>query len=169
MMRAISIVLIVTIALQAVGCSTWRPLTCANEVPEDDRQSSMREQVLGKLTEGTRARIKIREGIHAPIKSEVIEGKIETIGPKSLTVIFESDYFRGGEKEKLTLHFSDISTPFDRLRGPARLLPACPADAGRRLPLKGGVIGPSNGLARSLSSIGLRLNNARLRKPGPCI
>ena len=87
MTRAMSIVLIVAIALQTVGCSTWKPLARTNVVPGDDRQATMRDQVLGKLTEGMRARIKIREGIHAPIKSEVIEGKIETIGPKSLTVI----------------------------------------------------------------------------------
>ena len=33
MTRAMSIVLIVTIALQTVGCSTWRPLARANNVP----------------------------------------------------------------------------------------------------------------------------------------
>ena len=44
--------------------------------------------------------------------------------------------------------------PFDKLRGPARLL---------RLPLKGGVIGPSNGLADSLPPIWLWLNNAKPR------
>ena len=110
MMHAISIVLIVAIALQTVGCSTWRPVVRVAKSADDDRQSSVRDHVLGKLNEGMAVRIRILEGASAPIKSEVIEGKIETIGPKSLTVIFESDYFRGGEKEKLTLHFSDIST-----------------------------------------------------------
>ena len=41
MMRAISIVLIVAIALQTVGCSTWRPLVRANEVSEDNNPTSM--------------------------------------------------------------------------------------------------------------------------------
>ncbi len=36
MMRAISIVLIVAIALQTVGCSTWRPLVRATRIAEDD-------------------------------------------------------------------------------------------------------------------------------------
>lgn len=63
--------------------------------------------------------------------------------------------------------------PFDRLRdhrarGPARLLPACyrQADAGRRLPLKGGVICPSNGRTRSLPPIWLRLSKAKSRLEG---
>ena len=44
-----------------------RPLARVNEVSEDNRQSSMRDQVLGKLTEGMRVRIRIREGARAPI------------------------------------------------------------------------------------------------------
>ena len=40
--------------------------------------------------------------------------------------------------EELTFpHRISRRLPFDKLREPARLLPACPADAGRRLPLKG--------------------------------
>ena len=70
MTRAISIVLIVAIALQTVGCSTWRPLALANNVPEDSRQSSMREQVLGKLEEGMAVRITILEGASAPIEEK---------------------------------------------------------------------------------------------------
>ena len=69
MMRAISIFLIIAIALQTVGCTTMRPLARVNEVSEDNRQSSMRDQVLGKLTEGMRVRIRIREGARAPDKS----------------------------------------------------------------------------------------------------
>ena len=111
MMRAISIVLIVTIALQAVGCSTWRPLTCANEVPEDDRQSSMREQVLGKLTEGTRARIKIREGTRAPVIGRVFVCVIEKVGPTSLTVTASArSVFPDNSSRRVTLRYSDIES-----------------------------------------------------------
>ncbi len=49
MTRAINIVLVLAIALQTVGCSSWRPLARANEVSEDNRQASMRDKVLSKL------------------------------------------------------------------------------------------------------------------------
>ena len=70
MMRAISIVLIVAIALQTVGCSAWRPLARMNEAPEDARRASMRNQVLGKLKEGMAVRIRILEGASAPIEEK---------------------------------------------------------------------------------------------------
>ena len=73
MTRAISIVLILAIALQTVGCSTWRPLARVNKGAEDDKQSSMREQVIERLTEGMRIRLKIRDGAETPIKFRVFE------------------------------------------------------------------------------------------------
>ena len=38
MTRAMSIVLIVAIALQTVGCTAWRPLARMNEVGEANRE-----------------------------------------------------------------------------------------------------------------------------------
>ena len=70
MIRAISFVLIVTIALQVVGCSTWRPLARADEIPANDRQASMPDQVVGKLKEGMAVRIRILEGASAPIEEK---------------------------------------------------------------------------------------------------
>ncbi len=70
MMRAISIVLIVAIALQSFGCSTWRPVVRVAKSADDDRQSSMRDQVLGKLKEGMAVRIRILEGASAPIEEK---------------------------------------------------------------------------------------------------
>ena len=110
MMRAINIVLIVTIALQTVGCSTWRPVARANEVTEDDRQSSMRDQVLGKLKEGMAVRLRILEGTHLSIKGRVIDCIIEKIGLTSLTVTPMSFYAPGNVSRKLTLHYSDIAS-----------------------------------------------------------
>ena len=111
MIRAMSIVLIVAIALQTVGCSTWRPLALANNVPEDSRQSSMREQVLGKLTEGTRARIKIREGTRAPVIGRVFVCVIEKVGPTSLTVTASArSVFPDNSSRRVTLRYSDIES-----------------------------------------------------------
>ncbi len=110
MKRAISIFLIVTIALQTLGCSTWKPLARANEVSEDNRQASMRDQVLGKLTEGMAVRIRIRAGTHLPIKGKVIDCIIEKVGPTSLTVTPMTFYVPGNVNRELTLHFSEIES-----------------------------------------------------------
>ena len=108
-MRAISIFLIIAIALQTVGCTTMRPLARVNEVSEDNRQSSMRDQVLGKLTEGMRVRIRIREGARAPIKVQVIECIVEKIGLTSLTVTPITIFFvRTTARKEFALQYSDI-------------------------------------------------------------
>ncbi|MDE3001608.1 MAG: hypothetical protein OXU79_21240 [Gemmatimonadota bacterium] len=108
MMRAISIFLIVAIALQTVGCSTWKPLARAGEVTEEDRQASMRDEVQGKLREGMAVRIRIREGTSVPIKDRVLECIVEEVGITSLTLIPITDHVRGTVKREFTLHFSDI-------------------------------------------------------------
>ena len=77
MMRSIGIVLVLAIALQTMGCSRWKPLTRTDKVPDDDRQSSMRDLVLGRLKEGMRVRIRIREGSPAPVIGQDIECVIE--------------------------------------------------------------------------------------------
>ena len=111
MTRAISIVLIVAIALQTVGCSAWKPLARANEVSKDDKQSSMRDQVLGRLTVGMRARIEIREGAPAPVIGRVIECVIENVGPTSLTVTASAQFFFPDNlSRRLTLRYSDIES-----------------------------------------------------------
>lgn len=108
MIRAVSIILIVVIALQTVGCSSWKPLARMKEVPEDDRQSSMRDQVLGKLTEGTRVRIIFRESAAVPIKGEVIECVIEKIGETSLTVTPITFYVRSIGRRQFAVPYTDI-------------------------------------------------------------
>ncbi len=108
MLRAISIVLILAIALQTFGCSAWRPLTRANEVPEVSKQASMRDQVLSKLTEGMVVRIEIREGSRAPIKGQVIECVIEEVGLTSFTVTPFKGYARGNGGTEFTLQYADI-------------------------------------------------------------
>lgn len=111
MTRPVSIVLIVAIALQTVGCSTWKPLARASEVTEDDGQSSVRDQILGKLTEGMHARIKIREGISAPVIGRVIECVIEKVGPTSLTVSASARFlFPDNSSRRVTLRYSDIES-----------------------------------------------------------
>ena len=105
MIRAISIVLIVAIALQTVGCSTWRPLARVDEVPEVNRHSSMRLQSMGKLKEGMRVRIRIRTGTGTPIKGRVIECVIEKIGHTSLNVTPFTSRGRGNE---IALRYADI-------------------------------------------------------------
>ena len=111
MIRAISFVLIVTIALQVVGCSTWRPLARADEIPANDRQASMRDQVLGKLTEGMRVRIKIREGTRAPVIGRVFVCVIEKVGPTSLTVTASArSVFPDNSSRRVTLRYSDIES-----------------------------------------------------------
>lgn len=108
MMRTVSIVLIVAIALQTVGCSTWRPLAQANRVPKDDKLSSMRDQVLEKIEEGMAVRIRILEGTPAPIKGQVIECIVDEIGQESLTLIPITDHVRGTVKRAFELRFTDI-------------------------------------------------------------
>ncbi|MCY3766575.1 MAG: hypothetical protein OXH06_14245 [Gemmatimonadetes bacterium] len=111
MTRAMSIVLTVAIALQTIGCSTWRPLARAGEIPADDRQSSMRKQVLGRLTVGMRARIEIREGAPAPVIGRVIECFIEKVGPTSLTVTASARFvFPDNLSRRVTLRYSDIES-----------------------------------------------------------
>lgn len=108
MIRAISIVMIVAIALQTVGCSSWRPLARASGVSEDERQLTMRDQVLGKLSEGMRVRITFREGAAAPIKGEVVECVIEKIGETALTVTPITFYVRSTERKPFSLQYVDI-------------------------------------------------------------
>ncbi len=111
MIRAINIVLIVAIALQTVGCSTWKPLSRGSKVREDSKQTSMREQVLGKLREGTRARIKIREGTQAPVIGRVFVCVIEKVGPTSLTVTASArSVFPDNSSRRVTLRYSDIES-----------------------------------------------------------
>lgn len=108
MNRTISIVLIVAMALQTVGCSTWRPLARGFAVSEDERQSLMRVQVLGKLKEGMSVRIMIREGTTTLIKSRVFECVIEEITNTTLTVNPAPSYFHGDDRKEITLRFADI-------------------------------------------------------------
>ena len=110
MTRAISIVLIVGIALQTVGCTTWKPLARANEVSEENNQSSMREQALGQLKEGMRVRIGIRQGASTQIKGQVIECVIEKVSPTSMTVTPITFYVRNTERKPLTLAYTDIAS-----------------------------------------------------------
>ena len=108
MTRAMSIVLIVAIALQTVGCSTWKPLARTTEVPEDDRLTYMREQLMGKLKEGMAVRIRIREGTRTPFKGRVLECIVEKIGQTTLTLTPVADHIRGTAKREFRLHFTDI-------------------------------------------------------------
>lgn len=110
MMRAISIVQIVAIALQTFGCSTWRPVVRVAKSADDGRQSSVRDHVLGKLNEGMAIRIKLLKGTHLPIKGRVIDCIIEEIGPTSLTVTPMSFYAPGNVSRELTIHYSDIES-----------------------------------------------------------
>lgn len=110
MRRAISIVLVVAIALQTVGCSTWKPLTREGEVPEDDKQSSVRDLVLGRLKEGMRVRIRIREGVRAPIKGQTIEGRMDKVGLNALTLTPFNSYAPGNVSKELTLPYADIAS-----------------------------------------------------------
>ena len=111
MIRAISIVLIAAIALHTIGCTTTRPLARANEVSEENNQTSMREQALGKLTEGMRVRIKIREGTRAPVIGRVFVCVIEKVGPTSLTVTASArSVFPDNSSRRVTLRYSDIES-----------------------------------------------------------
>ena len=64
--------------------------------------------MLGKLQEGMRVRIRIREGTPAPIKDEFIECIIEKIGETSLTVTPISFYVRKTDGKSFTLPYADI-------------------------------------------------------------
>ncbi len=108
MIRGISIVLIIVISLQTVGCSAWRPLARVNEVAEDSKQALIRDQVLGKLTVGMRVRITVQAGTRAPITGRVIECVIEEIGHTSLTVVPFTSFARGNDRRGFTLRYTDI-------------------------------------------------------------
>ena len=108
MTRGISIVLVVAIALQAVGCSTWRPLARASDFTEEHRHASLRDQVPGKLKEGMAVRIRILEGTPVPIKDQVLECIVEEVGNTSLTLVPITDHVRGTVEREFTLYFSDI-------------------------------------------------------------
>lgn len=108
MTRAISIVLIVAIALQAVGCSAWKPLARVDEVREDDRQASTDEQLRWNLTEGTRVRIYIREGARTWIKGRVIDCIVDRIGHTAVTVIPLTPYAGGKNRKEYSVSYADI-------------------------------------------------------------
>ena len=110
MIRAISIFLIVAISLQTVGCTTWRQVARMKEVPEAQREALMRDQVLGRLTEGMRVRIEIREGTRLPIKGRVIVCGIEDIGPASLVVTPWAYYLTDHVDKRLTLRYADTES-----------------------------------------------------------
>lgn len=110
MIRAISIVLIFAIALQAVGCTTWRTVARLKDIPESNREAAMRDRIIGKLTEGMRVRIKIREGTRLPIEGRVIVCVIEDIGPTSLVGIQCARNLPGHAGERLTLRYIDIES-----------------------------------------------------------
>ncbi|MDE3001607.1 MAG: hypothetical protein OXU79_21235 [Gemmatimonadota bacterium] len=110
MTRAISIVLIVAIALQTVGCSTWRPIAHLNDVPEDGKQTLIQGQFPGKLKKGMRATIKIRPEARAPINGRVIECIVEKVGPTTLTIIPMTFNAPSNAGRKLTLLYSDIES-----------------------------------------------------------
>lgn len=110
MIRAISFVLILAIALQTAGCSTWGPLARVNEVAEENRQVLMRDIVARKLTEGMVVRIKIRECTRTPSKGQDIECVIDKIGPDSLTVTPFTFFAPGNVRRKLTFHYSNIAS-----------------------------------------------------------
>lgn len=108
MTLTIRIVLIVAIAVQTVGCSTWRPLARVTEIPDDDRQASMREQVMGAFIEGMRVRIRIRKGAGARVKGQLIECEIKKVDLTSLTVTQIGFFDRNHSKRDLTLNYADI-------------------------------------------------------------
>lgn len=108
MTRAISIVLIATIGLQTVGCTTWRQVARMKQVPEANREASMRDQVFGKLKEGMRVKIRVREDAPTPFEGQVIICVIEKVGPTSLTVNLFRSNFDGNDRRESTLRFADI-------------------------------------------------------------
>ena len=110
MTRAISIMLTVAIALQTIGCSTWRPIAQINDVPEDAKQTLIQGQFPGKLKEGMRATIKFRPVTLAPIKGRSIECIIETAGPTKLTIIPMTFNAPSNAGRKLTFLYSDIES-----------------------------------------------------------
>ena len=124
MIRAISIVLILAIALQTVGCSSWRPLTSANKVAENKRHQLIRDEAFGKLMEGMRVKMRIREGTGVLIDRQVFKCVIKGVGLTSLTVMpvtpltpFMSSV-RIRARKRITLKYSDIvSIEYDSDRG----------------------------------------------------
>lgn len=108
MTRAISILLIAAIALQTVGCSTWRPLARTSEASEDESLSTMRDRVIGELRKDMAVRIGVLEGAHLPIKGRVVDCIIENIGQTSLTLIPIADHIRGTVKREFRLRYADI-------------------------------------------------------------
>lgn len=110
MIRAISTVLVVAIALQTVGCSTWKPLVRASEVDENDGQSALGEQMHWNLTKGTRVRVRIREGSPAPIKGRVIECVVVKVDLTSLTITPVAFFDRNNAGRDITLRYSDIES-----------------------------------------------------------
>ena len=122
MIRAISIVLVVAIALQTVGCSTWKPLAQVNPNPGDNRQTSVREEVLGKLKEGMVVRIRIHEGTSVPIEGQVIECVIERVSLASLTLTSFEGYARSNDGTEFTLQYTDIVSIEYRQAGDATVL-----------------------------------------------
>lgn len=108
MIRGISIVMIAVIALQTVGCTAWRQVARIKEVPEANREASIRDEVLGKLTEGMVARIGIREGSRTPTRGQVIECLIKKVGVKSLTVTHFRGFAVGNTGPEFTLRYADI-------------------------------------------------------------
>ena len=119
MIRAVSIVLVVAVALHTVGCGTWRHVARGIEVSDGYRRSSLQDRILGKLKEGMRVRIRIRDGANAPVKGQVFECVIDEVGATSLKVTQVKSPSHGRDGKEYTIHYGDI-TSIEEYRGYSR-------------------------------------------------
>lgn len=119
MIRSVSIVLIVAVALHTVGCSTWRHVARGIKVSDDYRQSSLQDRILDKLKEGMRVRIRIRDGANAPVNGQVFVCVIDEVNATSLKVTPFKSPSQGRDERVYTIHYADI-TSIEEYRGYGR-------------------------------------------------
>ncbi len=110
MTRVIHIVLIAAMLLQATGCAV-RPHVIRQRADSlAVIPVQFREEAYLRLRKGMRARIVLRENASVPLQNRVIEGTIETVGIRSLTILSRARFGRGGERERITLRYADIAS-----------------------------------------------------------
>lgn len=107
MTRVITIVLIVAIALQTVGCA---PTIRMRKFSLDSSQDQIRKDAQQILKKGMQATIFLRRNARVPFSGRILECVIERAGTESLIVTVKPKYLAIGSARRYAFTYSDIMT-----------------------------------------------------------
>lgn len=105
MIRSVSIVLVVAIALQTIGCA---PVIQMREFSQDNTQNQIREDAQRILKKGMQTTIFLRKELGERFGVRILECVIVKAGPETLTVTVKPKYLAIGSARKCTFRYSDL-------------------------------------------------------------